>query len=283
MSDEQSEFGIADGSPRTFEVVYFEVCRRRSKAIVTVGEGEDGEAAAETVMNGAEPGSLTVEVGMDPRDRIVESVKEIPGPPEAPDMERWRILSRRVVDAALDEIERMSDGDLELLRRSHVLATPSNCWYQVFGMAPAMAQMAIDTLESRRSGHSSSVPQGSPETVLPPGQAAEALDVLGERESLGDRSLPGFHARIVRSLIGSLRRHKDRIHLLSSLQRGFRDPERTVVCDVLANGELLPDPGGVRYGGVVTQVVTQDDGEDAGPNDPNDPDEAGGPRTDDPR
>jgi hypothetical protein len=28
----------------------------------------------------------------------------------------------------------------------------------------------------------------------------------------------------------------------------MRDPERTLVCDILANGTLLPDPNGERYG-----------------------------------
>lgn len=28
----------------------------------------------------------------------------------------------------------------------------------------------------------------------------------------------------------------------------MRDPERTLVCDILANAALLPDPKGLRYG-----------------------------------
>ena len=28
----------------------------------------------------------------------------------------------------------------------------------------------------------------------------------------------------------------------------MRDPERTIVCDILANGALLPDPNRRRYG-----------------------------------
>lgn len=28
----------------------------------------------------------------------------------------------------------------------------------------------------------------------------------------------------------------------------MRDPERTIVCDIIANGQLLPDPNNTRYG-----------------------------------
>ena len=30
----------------------------------------------------------------------------------------------------------------------------------------------------------------------------------------------------------------------------MRDPERTVVCDILANNQLLPDKNGSRYNGI---------------------------------
>jgi len=43
-----------------------------------------------------------------------------------------------------------------------------------------------------------------------------------------------------------------RVKMLSMLQKHMRDPERTLVCDVLANGQLLPDPHGKRYGFVTT-------------------------------
>jgi predicted nuclease with TOPRIM domain len=49
-----------------------------------------------------------------------------------------------------------------------------------------------------------------------------------------------------------LRKHADfylnRCNLLAKNQHRMRDPERTLVCDVLANGQLLPDPDGKRYG-----------------------------------
>ena len=39
-----------------------------------------------------------------------------------------------------------------------------------------------------------------------------------------------------------------RLELLLAEQRRFRDPERTILCDIIANGALLPDPDGKRYG-----------------------------------
>ena len=43
-----------------------------------------------------------------------------------------------------------------------------------------------------------------------------------------------------------------RVKMLSMFQKHMRDPERTLVCDILANGQLLPDPHGKRYGFVTT-------------------------------
>lgn len=42
--------------------------------------------------------------------------------------------------------------------------------------------------------------------------------------------------------------NKRRVGLLAELQSRMRDPERTIVCDIIANGDLLPDPLGKRYG-----------------------------------
>jgi hypothetical protein len=44
-------------------------------------------------------------------------------------------------------------------------------------------------------------------------------------------------------------RYRNKIELLQSEQKNFREPERTIVCDIIANGFLLPDPDGTRYGG----------------------------------
>ena len=42
--------------------------------------------------------------------------------------------------------------------------------------------------------------------------------------------------------------YKQRCELLQQAQKYMRDPERTIVCDILANNALLPDPEGKRYG-----------------------------------
>jgi len=38
-----------------------------------------------------------------------------------------------------------------------------------------------------------------------------------------------------------------KLDLLQKNQKYMRDPERTLVCDIIANGQLLPDPEGKRY------------------------------------
>ncbi len=52
------------------------------------------------------------------------------------------------------------------------------------------------------------------------------------------------HCRKIKS---SLDFNRKRVNMLSKLQKHMRDPERTLVCDILANGQLLPDKG-ARYG-----------------------------------
>ena len=42
--------------------------------------------------------------------------------------------------------------------------------------------------------------------------------------------------------------YKSRCELLQQVQNYMRDPERIIVCDILANNTLLPDPEGKRYG-----------------------------------
>ena len=39
-----------------------------------------------------------------------------------------------------------------------------------------------------------------------------------------------------------------KLRLLTKEQYRMRDPERTLLCDIIANGQLLPDPNGSRYG-----------------------------------
>ena len=42
--------------------------------------------------------------------------------------------------------------------------------------------------------------------------------------------------------------NQKRLYRLQQENSRFREPERTILCDLLANGELLPDPCGTRYG-----------------------------------
>ncbi len=42
--------------------------------------------------------------------------------------------------------------------------------------------------------------------------------------------------------------YKHRVEMLAENQPRMRDPERTLVCDIIANGQLLPDTDGSRYG-----------------------------------
>lgn len=53
-------------------------------------------------------------------------------------------------------------------------------------------------------------------------------------------------ARAVLARWGSL--GIERCHRLQQENHRFREPERTILCDILANGTLLPDPDGRRYG-----------------------------------
>ena len=42
--------------------------------------------------------------------------------------------------------------------------------------------------------------------------------------------------------------YKHRVDMLQRKQTRMREPERTLVCDIIANCALLPDPNGERYG-----------------------------------
>lgn len=50
----------------------------------------------------------------------------------------------------------------------------------------------------------------------------------------------------------SLDWNRRRVEMLARFQKRMRDPERQLVCDILANGQLLPDPTGRRYGFATT-------------------------------
>lgn len=61
-------------------------------------------------------------------------------------------------------------------------------------------------------------------------------------------SLVKTDTEIIETLQKSLNFYKQRCELLQQVQKYMRDPERTIVCDILANNALLPDPEGKRYG-----------------------------------
>lgn len=42
--------------------------------------------------------------------------------------------------------------------------------------------------------------------------------------------------------------YRSRVRLLEKSKAMFREPELTIICDIMANGQLLPDPDGTRYG-----------------------------------
>jgi hypothetical protein len=49
--------------------------------------------------------------------------------------------------------------------------------------------------------------------------------------------------------------YESRFELLQKVQKYMRDPERTIVCDILANNSLLPDPSGKRYGQDLRKLI----------------------------
>lgn len=71
------------------------------------------------------------------------------------------------------------------------------------------------------------------------------------REAVGDKDGKLTQEELIRHcrrLYDAKQFYQRRFDLLQKEQRRMRDPERTLVCDVLANGTLLPDPNGTRYG-----------------------------------
>jgi len=51
--------------------------------------------------------------------------------------------------------------------------------------------------------------------------------------------------------------YASRCQLLQKVQKYMRDPERTIVCDILANNSLLFDPSGKRYGQDLWKLIYQ--------------------------
>ena len=73
-----------------------------------------------------------------------------------------------------------------------------------------------------------------------------------QRDSLAEALRIMADGTSCRKLAHSADWNRRRVEMLSRLQKHMRDPERTLVCDILANGQLLPDPHGKRYGFAAT-------------------------------
>ena len=61
-------------------------------------------------------------------------------------------------------------------------------------------------------------------------------------------SLINEQSILLEKYANSARFYKSRCELIQKVQKYMRDPERQIVCDILANNSLLPDSSGVRYG-----------------------------------
>ena len=61
-------------------------------------------------------------------------------------------------------------------------------------------------------------------------------------------STPNFEAAASPAGEGLAHGGLERCNRLQQEQHRFREPERRILCDILANGTLLPDPQGTRYG-----------------------------------
>lgn len=59
---------------------------------------------------------------------------------------------------------------------------------------------------------------------------------------------PDMLANLAENLTRSRDFYKRRVQLLERNQHRFREPERTILVDALANAQFLPDPDGSRYG-----------------------------------
>ena len=62
--------------------------------------------------------------------------------------------------------------------------------------------------------------------------------------------------------------YKSRINLINKVQKYMRDPERTMICDIVANNSLLPDPNSERYGLDLRTVLKLSQRNHTNPHDP---------------
>lgn len=110
----------------------------------------------------------------------------------------------------------------------------------------------------------------SPDSNAVSVESTALLGLLADiRAAVGDPNGKLMQDELVehcRKLAHSVDWNRRRVEMLSRLQKHMRDPDRTLVCDILANGQLLPDPHGKRYGFVATGNEHH-----CGPNDENHP------------
>ena len=66
---------------------------------------------------------------------------------------------------------------------------------------------------------------------------------------------PDAFVKFAREIINENDFYRSRCELLQKVQQYMRDPERQIVCDILANNSLLPDPSGVRYGQDLVKLI----------------------------
>ncbi len=85
----------------------------------------------------------------------------------------------------------------------------------------------------------------------------ELLEILN-RIIENDKKIKQIQDKQIERLENSLRFYKSRCELLQKVQIHMRDPERTIVCDILANNSLLPDPKRTRYGQDLLTLIEND-------------------------
>lgn len=85
----------------------------------------------------------------------------------------------------------------------------------------------------------------------------ELLETLNRMNEI-NKEIQQIQDKQIKNLETSLRFYKTRCELLQKVQIHMRDPERTIVCDILANNSLLPDPKGTRYGKDLRTLIKND-------------------------
>lgn len=86
------------------------------------------------------------------------------------------------------------------------------------------------------------------------------LDLSEEFEKLikTNEEIEKKYFKIIEKLEHSLSFYKSRCELFQKIQKYMRDPERTIVCDILANNSLLSDSEGNRYGQDLLTLIKND-------------------------